>query len=349
MAVGRNGHPSKERERGARIPAWAVVIVAATTPAIACRSAMKVFGATDGGVGWQDASSPTELPAPRDVGRDVGQDAGQVVIRLDGSLRPDTRPILADARLASDSPSQPETRDSPPEIDAATPRDGVPAIDVAPARCAEQTISSGLFPATGTIRGPKVDGVTCENGLGTHFHGPGAANYSSYTQSLYTTSWYSSSVRSSSQDDSLVYGFLLAEPTRSTADLSGWVGATSNEPGIYTGVENCGYLDLVVSLPIPAGIVCSIPFAPCDPGCEGVGEMWICAPAHPRLYYAARSSAACGSNQEPAQGNWELTLTSASALSEPHGYLNFQTHGHLAATLVNRDDASDSVVVSVDF
>jgi hypothetical protein len=345
MAVGRSGRLWKERARDARIPAWAVMAVAAATPAIACRSAMKIFGAMDGGAGWQDAGSPTTLPAAPDAGRDVGQ----VVIRLDASPGLDTRPILADARLASDPPSQPETRDTPPVIDSAAPWDGVPAIDVAPARCAEQTISSGLLPATGTIRGPKVDGVACENGLGTNFLGPGAAIYSSYTQSLYTTSWYSSSVRSSSQDDSLVYGFWLAEPTRSSADLSGWVGATSNEPGTYTGVENCGYLDLVVSLPIPPGIVCSIPYAPCDPGCEGQGELWVCAPAHPRIHYAARSSTECGSNQEPAQGGWELTLTSASALPDPNGYRHFQTHGHLAATLVNRDDPSDSVVVSVDF
>jgi hypothetical protein len=48
MAVGRSGRLWKERARDARIPAWAVMAVAAATPAIACRSAMKIFGAMDG-------------------------------------------------------------------------------------------------------------------------------------------------------------------------------------------------------------------------------------------------------------------------------------------------------------
>jgi hypothetical protein len=38
-----------------------------------------------------------------------------------------------------------------------------------------------------------------------------------------------------------------------------------------------------------------------------------------------------------------------SPLAVPDGYLHFQTHGHLTATLINQDDASDSVVLDLDF
>ena len=48
-------------------------------------------------------------------------------------------------------------------------------------------------------------------------------------------------------------------------------------------------------------------------------------------------------------GEWLLTLTSVSPLAVPYGYLHYQTHGHLTATLVNLDDPSDSVVLALDF
>jgi hypothetical protein len=105
----------------------------------------------------------------------------------------------------------------------------------------------------------------------------------------------------------------------------------------------------VVTLPIPPGTACTSPYPPCDPSCEPRGELVECVPAPARMRYWARSAATCGPVQDPPVGDWLLTVTSVSPLAVPYGYLHFQTHGHLTATLANRDDPSDSVVLNLDF
>ncbi|HJX52945.1 MAG TPA: hypothetical protein VJ801_09290 [Polyangia bacterium] len=44
-----------------------------------------------------------------------------------------------------------------------------------------------------------------------------------------------------------------------------------------------------------------------------------------------------------------MTITAVSPAAAPAKYLQYQTQGHVQATLVNRDDPSDSVVLSLDF
>lgn len=51
----------------------------------------------------------------------------------------------------------------------------------------------------------------------------------------------------------------------------------------------------------------------------------------------------------PPQGNWQLTPTSVSPHVVPGTLINYLTHGHLAATLVNQNDPSDSVVLNLYF
>ena len=53
--------------------------------------------------------------------------------------------------------------------------------------------------------------------------------------------------------------------------------------GVYPSNTQCGSIRFEVRLPIPPGIACPTPFAPCDPGCAGSGEMAVCQPGYPRL------------------------------------------------------------------
>ena len=216
------------------------------------------------------------------------------------------------------------------------------------ALCANQVLDSELFPVRGTVRGPRVDAEVCDNGLGTFFLGPMDYGAIPYDQEFFTTGGYPGAVPPGS-DGPGVYGFLLRAPADAlSADLSGDTGASAPEVGTYDSATNCGSLNFDVTLPIPPGVVCTSIYGPCDPGCQGYGEDFICGPTPAMMRYQARS-AACGSTQDPPQGDWQLTVASVSPLAVPNGYQHFQTHGHLTATLVNQDDPSDSVVLNLDF
>ena len=238
---------------------------------------------------------------------------------------------------------QPESRDNLVAADLATEPDSRQATDGAPpARCtAQAVIASSDVPVHGSIRGPKVDGVVCDNGLGTNFLGPGDTAFSSYGQSFLSTV----DSRSFPADD-----FLFDMPADVySASLSGWTGATSPEVGTYDSATNCGWLKFQVSLPIPPGVICPTVYGPCGPDCEGEGEMGICVPAHPTLFYIALPAAQCSPYQDPPKGDWQLTLTSVSPHVVPGTLINYLTRGHLTATLVNDADPSDSIVLNLDF
>jgi hypothetical protein len=88
---------------------------------------------------------------------------------------------------------------------------------------------------------------------------------------------------------------------------------------------------------------------PCDPGCEGYGEMAVCRPGHPRILYLARSDTPCQSGQQADMGNWLLSLDAVAPLPESGTFVNFVTHGHLSAVLVNASTPWEIVAVELDF
>lgn len=242
------------------------------------------------------------------------------------------------ARSEPTAPSPP--RDSP--VPPAPPAQSIPG-------CANQLLNFTTFPVHGSVRGTKVDGTVCDNGLGTFFLGPEDSGLTPYDQDFFTTTASSGAVPDASGAGG-AYGFVLAGPADAvSAELSGFAGVQAAAAGTYGSTTNCGWFDFEVTLPIPPGVVCNARYSPCDPGCEGVGEAFICEPARAKLKYRGRSAAICQAQQEPAQGDWQLTITSVTPLDSPDGYQHFQTHGELTATLVNQGDASDSVVLDLDF
>ena len=252
-------------------------------------------------------------PSNRAVGRDA-------------AVTPDLQTESSDALVAADLPVTPDSRQA------------TDVMLLAP--CTDQTIGDNPIPVHGSIRGPKVDGVVSDNGLGTMFLGPDGT-VSPYSQ------WFQSTVDSLG---SPANDFLFDMPADVfSASLSGGTGTTSPEVGSYDSATNCGWLRFEVSLPIPPGVTCPNTYGPCGPDCEGVGEMVICEPAHPKLRYIALPAAQCSSYQDPAKGDWQLTLSSVCSHVVPGTYLNYVTHGHLTATLVNEADPSDSVVLDLDF
>jgi hypothetical protein len=237
---------------------------------------------------------------------------------------------------------QPEARDTLVSSDLATRPDSRQAgEDAPPTGCTSKTVEANDNPVHGSIRGPRVDGVVCDNGLGTTFLGPGGAAFSPYAQSFNSTF---------DSNGFLAHDFLFDMPAGVfSASLSGWTGTTSPDVGTYTSTTNCGWLTFEVSLPIPPGVICPPLGQSCGPDCEGTGELSICQPAHPKLRYSALPAAKCGSSQDPPKGDWQVTLTSISPDVRPSTFINFVTHGTLTATLVNGDDPSDSVVLNLDF
>jgi hypothetical protein len=259
----------------------------------------------------------------------------RVAITRDAAVTQDGRGADLDADADSESPDTSVAADLCGDPDSSQATDAVP-----PGQCRSQgTMYATLIPVHGTIRGPRVDGVVCDNGVGTMFLGPDGAAGSSYAQGLYSTA----GLTESCPDD-----FLFRVPVFSTS-LSGWAGATAPEIGTYASTENCGWLTLEVSFPIPAGVICPPPGEPCEPDCVGVGEMFVCEPAHPKWRYSALPAVQCGASQDPPRGDWQLTLTSISPHVVPDTLISFQTHGRLTATLVNEEDPSDSVVLDLDF
>jgi hypothetical protein len=297
-------------EQRHRWPALARCLLAVS--ALSCSSPMTSRRPSDGSVVQPDASATLDMSSPSDTGQ----------------VQPDTS-------SAFDLPS---------------PSDTMQAVDGTLARrCAEQTVGSSLVPVRGTVRGPKVEGEICDNGVGTFFLGPNDIDHT-YDQDFDTNTWLDAPYSPTGYDSSLVYGFFIRAPADAeSAVLVGSVGAVAAEVGTYDSKTNCGSLDFEVTLPIPPGVVCTTEFGPCDPGCEGSGEMWVCLPANAKLHYAARPSAACSTRQDPAQGSWVLTLTSVSPYITGNGYKHHDTHGNLTATLVNQADPSDSVVLNLDF
>jgi hypothetical protein len=277
------------------------------------------------------------------VTQDLQPESRDNLVAADLATEPDSRQIVVGRDAAVTQDLQPESRDNLVAADLATEPDSRQATDGAPpARCtAQAVIASSDVPVHGSIRGPKVDGVVCDNGLGTNFLGPGDTAFSSYGQSFLSTV----DSRSFPADD-----FLFDMPADVySASLSGWTGATSPEVGTYDSATNCGWLKFQVSLPIPPGVICPTVYGPCGPDCEGEGEMGICVPAHPTLFYIALPAAQCGPYQDPPKGDWQLALTSVSPHVVPGTLINYLTHGHLTATLVNDADPSDSIVLNLDF
>jgi hypothetical protein len=82
---------------------------------------------------------------------------------------------------------------------------------------------------------------------------------------------------------------------------------------------------------------------------RGRGGDVLREPAHPKLRYSALPAAQCSSYQDPAKGDWQLTVTSVCSHVVPGTCLNYVTQGHPTATLVNEADPSDSMVLNLDF
>ena len=324
----------RRRTGHVRTQIWATLALSlAAASTTACRNPLGVPGARDSGV-TDDSRSESKDALPS-LDLSVPPDSGGFAGVRDTGLAQDSRRETWDALVTVDLPARP---------DSGQASDATPA-----AQCANQVLDSRLVPVRGTVRGPRVEAEVCGNGLGTSFLGPEDYLVTPYNQDFFTTSVYGGAVPPGSYGPGF-YGFLLRAPADAlSADLSGSTGASAPEVGTYDSATSCGSLDFDVTLPVPPGVVCTTPYGPCDPGCKGSGEMAICEPAPAMMYYRAASAAACGSNQYPPQGDWQLTIASVSPLAVPDGYQHFQTHGHLTATLVNQDDPSDSVVLNLDF
>lgn len=220
-------------------------------------------------------------------------------------------------------------------------------------RCASQSLSnSWLAPVRGTVRGPRVEGEVCDNGLGTAFYGPSNDAWMRYTQSFTTTRPRTSELDRRGPDGASMVGFLLRQPGDALAAILTGLGLAvpAPEPGSYDSTNSCGALDFDVTLPIP-GVVCSNLDGPCDPGCEpNWGETPLCIPSHRIWRYHTQAGTDCGLySLQPAQGSWALTVTNVIPLTNPVHTIRYTIHGHLQATLLNQEDRSDSVELSLDF
>jgi hypothetical protein len=194
--------------------------------------------------------------------------------------------------------------------------------------CAGRAPGVSSVPVSGSVRGPSVDARLRERGTVTSFLGPGASATSAYSQSFDRTG--------SEPDGQFV---VVAPADVVTASLVGWAGATAAEVGAYPRLG--GFFVFEMAFPIPAGIVCSSPIGDCGPQCEGVGEAGVCMPRHPKVRYSA--------SLEASSSDWRLRLDSVCPQPISGTLINFETHGHLTATLVNEADASESVEVNLDF
>lgn len=327
---------SWQRRRAGRVRTqiWATLALSlAAALTAACRNAMRLSGARDAGV--NDDSTSESKDALPSFHPSIPSDSGGFAGVRDTGLAQDSRLETWDALVTIDLPGQPDSDQASDATSAA--------------QCANQVLDSLLVPVRGTVRGPRVDAEVCDNGLGTFFLGPMDYGAIPYDQEFFTTGVYTGAVPPGSYGPG-VYGFLLRAPADAlSADLRGSTGASAAKVGTYDSATNDGTLSFDVTLPIPPGVVCTSLRGPCDPGCEGYGEDFICGPAPARMHYRAQSVGTCGSCQDPPQGDWQLAVTSVSPLAVPDGYQHFQTHGHLTATLVNQDDPSDSVILNLDF
>jgi hypothetical protein len=319
---------SWERRRTvhARARVWLALVLSMTAAStISCKGPLHVGFGRDAAVTQDLQSESRDTLLAVDLAAEP--DSRQVAVGRDAAVTQDLRPQSRDTLVAADLATEPDSRQA---------TDGAP-----PVRCTNQTAVASEVPVLGSIRGPKLDGVVCDNGLETVFLGPQGSAVSSYAQSFDTI--YDS-------NDSYAHAFLFDMPADvSSASLSGFTGTTSPEVGTYASATNCGWLRFQVSLPIPPGVICPTVYGPCGPDCEGEGEMGICVPAHTTLFYIALPAAQCGPYQDPPKGDWQLTLTSVSPYVVPGTLINYLTHGHLTAMLVNEADPSDSIVLNFDF
>lgn len=206
--------------------------------------------------------------------------------------------------------------------------------------CTIQTMTGSSVPVTGSIRGSRVDAVVRDNAMQTNFLGPGGSGSSAYAQSFSGTD---------GTNGSLADEFVFRMPSDVvSASLSGWAGATAAEVGLYP-TTGCGGFVFEMRLPIPSGVVCPLGFGNCGPDCEGGGEIGVCMPAQPKVRYRAVPGGPCSSSGSSAAGDWQLMLASVCPHAVSDTLINFETHGHLTATLINEADASDSVAMNLDF
>jgi len=244
--------------------------------------------------------------------------------------------------MAPDSDAMPADSDAMPADSDAMPADSdaMPADAGLPGPCVGETAAGSSLSVTGTVRGPGVDAVLSERGLETTFIGPEGSAPISYSQSF---------GRGYDAAGNLVDEFGFAMPSDVvTASFSGWAGATAAEVGSYRS-QGCTGFVLEMVFPIPAGLVCPAKFAPCGPQCDPAGELAICLPAHRKVRYRAWREAPCFPSGAAGEGEWQLEVTSVCSQPIPNTFINFKTHGHLSATLVNEADASDRVEVNLDF
>jgi hypothetical protein len=200
--------------------------------------------------------------------------------------------------------------------------------------CPGQGAQRSPTPVTGTLRGARVDAVVRDGGVETNFLGPGGSPTSEYAQSFSTANANGKAADS----------FVFSLPTDVvTASLAGWVGATGAEVGSYAGV-GCGGFTFEMSFPIPPGVVCPAMFGDCGPDCKPSGEAGICLPANPKVRYGNARSSPC-----LPVGDWHLELTSVCPRAASGSLVHFVTHGHVSTTLTNEADATDTVVMNLDF
>ncbi|HEX7506732.1 MAG TPA: hypothetical protein VF550_08155, partial [Polyangia bacterium] len=216
------------------------------------------------------------------------------------------------------------------------------------ARCASQSISPPHHQAAGIVRGPNVDGETCDNGVGAALYGP-AVSSMKYTAEISTTTSPSGAFYTPNSDGITVYGFLLRKPEDAMSGaLHGAIILPSAETGRYDSTASCGWLRFDLTLAVPPNVVCTNLYSPCDPGCEPSGyNLSVCVPAN-QVHYLAEASPGCGPDAPPDQGTWALTAT-VYPIPNADPQQRLAMHGSLQGNLINQADPYDSVALSLVF
>jgi len=243
-------------------------------------------------------------------------------------------PSLSDGGVEHDATFEGVATDVAPETQ--------PPVDAGvPGPCTGATMLGSLAFVSGTIRGSRLDAVVRDRTMRAALLGPAEAPLSGYQQSFDAFA---------SPDGRLHDPFVVNDPPEVISNsLRGYAGLAAAAVGTYSPSSNgCGYFVFEEQLPSPPGVACSRQLAPCDPQCMPSGEVGICVPREPIVRYRA-VAAPCVQANGPAAGDWQLTLTSVCPNALADTGIMFESHGHLTATLVNDDDATDTVVMNLDF
>jgi hypothetical protein len=150
---------------------------------------------------------------------------------------------------------------------------------------------------------------------------------------------------------------LTSPPGASDGLLTGMMLVTAASPGTYTSSGACGFLTFGLSLPVPAGVVCTGTGPDCAPGCGSACSGFgcePCTPMQPTVGYGANAPSDCLGTTQTVAGSWTVTLTSVvpypndDAGSNENGP-HFVTHGTVTGTLPNGDGGTDMATITMGF